>query len=1170
MTENAAHKTVQNASIDPKLNGSTSRDLDPNVRQRRASEPESSVWVGASAGTGKTKVLTDRVLRLLLPRSENMPGTKPHKILCLTFTKAAASEMALRINNTLAQWAVLSDEKLSEKLNNLIGRAPKDFELTAARKLFAQVIDTAGGLKIMTLHSFCQSVLGRFPLEAGISPNFSVMDDTMATELINASKTEIYEQARSEKASPLANALHNIASTISEDQFLSLLKDMIKERNQLDSVLGDNWNIDGFYARLCEFLNIPQGLDNQTLNNHFCDSDNFNENALRSAAATLYDSASKTDHERGQAMLLWLDSEIKSRKSALDDYFLTLLKKDGQPRATLITKKAAAENPAAEDTLSREAIRMMDHMTRAKKVQCAALTKDLFLLGSHILEQYKKFKAQKGVLDYDDLITKTFHLLDNKTHKDITQNMPAWVLYKLDQGLDHILIDEAQDTNPEQWNIIKKLCDEFFSHLSGTDDVTRTVFTVGDEKQSIYSFQRASPEEFETTRDYFTKKVTETGHHWNNEDLNISFRSTRSVLEAVDMVFAQDHLKHDPGFTNSEHISFRRGQAGLVEIWPLFENEAQDPVDPWDPPITVMNAKSGASQCAETIAQTIKGWIDNEVQLESHGRAIEAGDIMILVRTRTALVNQLVRALKTNNIPVSGHDRMVLNQQLAVQDLLALAEFALLPHDDLTLACLLKSPLIGLSEDDLFALAIERDKKPLWDRLKASNHENIKTYLMTFIKISSAVRPYEFFATALSKPCPADNVSGLRAMKKRLGNDCLDPLDELLNAALRFEDDNIASLQNYLKWQKSGSAEIKRELEEAGGQVRIMTVHGSKGLQAPIVIMPDTTRTSKHVPGQSDKRLLWPQKTGLNLPLWSPRKDMDFDEFEQAFGAIEQKMDEEYRRLLYVAMTRAEDHLYIMGHKGQREPIEDCWYNYIYSAFKNDARVIEKQDGTLQLSNAQEKDPDRKPKQPTSITRDHDIPQWIFQKAPDEPTPPQPLTPSRPSESEPSAVSPLKAQNQNRFRRGNVTHKLLQFLPDIPEDQRDKTANQFLNRFAADLSESIRANIIVECLNIMNDPNFKPLFGKGSRAEVPITGLIKGAELISGQIDRLYIGENDIWIIDFKTNRPPPKDPKDIPKIYKNQMQAYFDTLKEIYPKHAIHCGLIWTDGPFLMPIDCS
>lgn len=1170
MTESAIHKEVQNTSNDPQTHGSSNRDLDPNVRQRRASEPESSVWVGASAGTGKTKVLTDRVLRLLLPRSENITGTKPHKILCLTFTKAAASEMALRINNTLAEWAVLSDEKLREKLNNLIGRAPKDFELDAARKLFAQVIDTAGGLKIMTLHSFCQSVLGRFPLEAGISPNFSVMDDSMATELINASKSEIYERARLEKSSPLAHALHNIASTISEDQFLSLLKDMIKERNQLDAVLGSNWNIDGFNARLCEFLNIQQGLDTHTLNDSFCDSGNFDESTLRSAAAILFDSASKTDHERGQTMLSWLDNDIKNRITTLDNYFLSLLKKDGEPRATLITKKLAAANPIAEDILSREAMRMLDHMTRAKKVQCAALTIDLFLLGSHILEQYKKLKAQKGVLDYDDLITKTFHLLDNKTHKDITQNMPAWVLYKLDQGLDHILIDEAQDTNPEQWNIIKKLCDEFFSHLSGTDDIKRTVFTVGDEKQSIYSFQRASPEEFDTTREYFTKKVTETGHHWNNEDLNISFRSTRSVLEAVDMVFAQDHLKHDPGFTNSEHISYRRGQAGLVEIWPLFENEAQEPIDPWDPPVTIMNAKSGASQCAETIALTIKSWIDNKVRLESHNRAIEAGDIMILVRTRTAIVNQLVRALKTNNIPVSGHDRMILNQQLAVQDLLALAEFTLLPHDDLTLACLLKSPLIGLSEDDLFDLAIERDKEPLWDRLKASPHKNVVEYLQNFISSSKRARPYEFFATALSKSCPADDISGLRAMKKRLGNDCLDPLDELLNAALRFEDDNIASLQNYLKWQKSGSAEIKRELEESGGQVRIMTVHGSKGLQAPIVIMPDTTRTSKHVPGQSDKRLLWPQKTELDLPLWSPRKDMDFDEFEQAFGAIEQKMDEEYRRLLYVAMTRAEDHLYIMGYKGQREPIEDCWYNYIYTAFKNDARVIEKEDGTLQLSNAQEKDADRKPKNLTQIKSDHDIPQWIFQKAPVEPTPPQPLTPSRPSESEPSAVSPLKAQNQNRFRRGNITHKLLQFLPDIAEDKREQAAHQFLDRFATDLSEHTRANIAEECMKIMNDPNFKPLFGKGSRAEVPITGLIKGAELISGQIDRLYIGENDIWIIDFKTNRPPPKDPKDIPKIYQNQMQAYFDTLKKIYPKHTIHCGLIWTDGPFLMPIECS
>lgn len=1160
---------LQKTSNDLNNNLKTHRDLDPNVRQRRASDPFSSVWVGASAGTGKTKVLTDRVLRLLLPRSENKEGTPPHKILCLTFTKAAASEMALRINGILADWAILPDTELYKNLEKLIGRPAHKYEIEAARKLFAQVIDTPGGLKIMTIHSFCQSILGRFPLEAGIRPNFEVLDEATAKDILQQARDKIYSQATQEKSSALSNALYNIASTINEDQFLTLLRSMASEKMQLKKILGQNWNVESFYLELCQKLNITPNKSLADIKRDFCLT--IDEGGLREAGRALFESTGKTDIAVGGTLLDWLNSDIEARIQNFETYKLVFLKQDGEPRAKLMGKAIGENNPALLNVMQQEQERLVDLKENINKNICTALTRDLFFLGQAILKQYQKLKASQGFLDYDDLINTTSKLLDKNNESSIA-NMPSWVLYKLDQGLDHILVDEAQDTNPEQWTIIKSLCEEFFSTLKEKDEIIRTIFVVGDEKQSIYSFQRASPEEFETMQNFFTEKVTQTGHTWNNEALNISFRSSRSVLEAVDMVFAQKNIVDDPGFANSEHISFRsrqNGQGGLVELWPIFENEEKKTFDPWDPPVEIIDTRSGANLCATHIAETIDNWIGNK-ELESHDRTVEAGDIMILVRTRTAFVNQMIRALKLRGIPVSGHDRMILNEQLAVQDLLALAEFSLLPDDDLTLACLLKSPLIGLSEDELYNIAIDRTQS-LWDALKSkSGHKNVKDYLENFIQIAKAMRPYEFFAQALSIPCPADDQSGLRAFKKRLGDDCLDPIDEFVNASMNFEEDNIPNMQYFIQWQQSGSADIKRELEESAGQVRIMTVHGSKGLQSPIVILPDTIRTSRHVPGQIDKRLLWPHKTNWNTPLWSPRKDLDFNEFKETFQHIEDKADEEYRRLLYVAMTRAEDQLYVTGYKGSKTPIDECWYNYIQNSLSNDNRVVKTDDGILRLFNKQEGRPDRiSNSQETKISK-QEIPDWIFTKAPSEPSPPQPLMPSRPSEADPATLSPLKSREEKRFKRGNITHKLLQFLPTISEKKRATAAQGFLKRYAHDLNDEIQNNIIEECFAILEDKTFKPLFGPSSFSEVPITGLIKNTELISGQIDRLLITQDKIWIIDFKTNRPPPRDPNNVPAIYQKQMQAYYDTLKEIYPKHEIHCGLIWTDGPFLMEIKCQ
>ncbi|GJL85630.1 MAG: double-strand break repair helicase AddA [Micavibrio sp.] len=1139
------------------------RDLDPNIRQRKASEPGDSVWVSASAGTGKTKVLTDRVLRLLLPRSDGAPGTPPHKILCLTFTKAGASEMALRINDTLGTWAVLPPKELEALLTKLLGKEASNTEIKVARKLFAQVVDTPGGLKIMTIHSFCQSVLGRFPLEAELSPHFSVLEESQARLLLSQARDQVLGNA--EAGSPLMEALERVAGQVNEEQFLQLLGDFVKERYQLAR---QRWGSDALYTAICTALDIQAGQEPDDLIRETCESSSFDEGDLRRACSALAEGTDKTDKPKAQALQQWLDQDIEGRIRGFQDYLLVYFKLDGNLRKTMATKSVLKIMPDCSDVMDREAARLKHIQEQLKSGQCAAFTRDLFLLGQEIIKVYQGLKESIGGLDFDDLITRTLDLFEGRTTRLKDADIVPWVMYKLDQGLDHILIDEAQDTNPEQWKIIAAICEEFFSGLGAREDVERTVFTVGDEKQSIYSFQRAAPEEFSRMRTYMAEKIQAAGKALENVDLNISFRSTESILKLVDEVFSRPEIAKGLGLDPIEHHSYRRGQAGLVELWPLFESETAEKRDPWTPPVEIIETKSGAVKLADYIGTTIKGWLDSKEELLSKDRAIQPSDIMILVRTRTSFTEQLMRALKIRGIPVSGADRMVLNDQISVQDMLALASFALMPADDLTLACILKSPIIGWDEEQLYDLAIER-KGTLWEALNKDKHIQIEKYLQSLIDKAGRSHPYEFFSTILHSPCPADKRSAMRAMQNRLGGDIRDPLNELLSAALQFETDNIASLQGFLHWQGQGQAVIKREMEEAGGQVRIMTVHGAKGLQAPIVILPDTTRTSRHVPGQAGRRLLWPEKSDLDVPLWSPRKETDCGAFKEAFEHLQDKSDEEYRRLFYVAMTRAEDRLYIGGHKGAREPLEDCWYHYARIALENSNETEKGEDGNVRLTNPQIREIDSKKKLTDLKAPVEALPDWVYKPAPEEPDPPALLRPSRPSEAESPALSPLEAGKGQRFLRGNITHKLLQFLPGLPADKRLEAAQDYVRQHR-ELTDNISNSIVQETLAILKDKTYEDLFKPGSMAEVPMTGFLPDDRLISGQIDRLVITDTTVLVIDYKTNRPPPIREQDVPQIYRSQMQAYHDTLKEIYPKHEIKCALLWTDGPVLMPLDLT
>ncbi len=876
----------------------------------------------------------------------------------------------------------------------------------------------------------------------------------------------------------------------------------------------------------------------------------------------MVETSSKTDNTNGQIILDWVEKTDTQRIQSFSTYETAFLKKtDGQPKAKLATQKSCDTDPEILKTLEREALRLLELKETINAVQIAALTRDILVLGHTVLEEYAALKNTQGTMDFDDLILQTLDLLNGKNMGLDPKITGSWIHYKLDQGLDHILIDEAQDTNPEQWQIIEALCDEFFMNTDN-NNTTRTVFTVGDEKQSIYSFQRASPEEFSRMQNGFRQKTENAQQQWDSVPMNISFRSTKSVLQAVDAVFSDPLTRKGLGELPVEHTAFRRGQAGLVERWPVFENDDNEEPDLWTAVKESTENRTGRKKLADHIAKTIKTWIDSKEILESKNRPVRPGDIMILVRTRSALVNEIARELKNLNVPVSGLDRMVLNEELAVQDLLAVAEFALQPRDDLTLACLLKSPFIGLNEEELYNLAADRDGQSLWNRIQNTDLDELKNWLNETQYLAKTHNPFDFLCHILQSPCPADTISGRRAIMSRLGKDAMDPMDELLNAARNFGQTEPAALQTFLQQQRAAQQEIKRQQHSQTDEVQIMTVHGSKGLQAPIVILPDTVSNASG-PARAEKRLLWPEQTSLNIPLWSARKDMDCKTYKNAMTMLDERLEEEYRRLLYVAMTRAEDRLYVGGALNKKQQAESlpagCWYSLIQKGLEN----IETD--TLRLTNPQIHDPDGKTEIQKTSEAKVKTPDWLREPAKNET---QNTTIFRPSQLQDTSLSPLKNAGSHRFLRGNLTHKLLQLLPELPMEQWQKASTGFIERYGDELSADIRAEIVQETLTVLNHPDFKELFSPESLAEVPVTGHIEGKGLISGQIDRLRITKDTIWIIDYKTNRPPPTNRNKIPHIYQQQMETYAAILSQIYPGKAIKGALLWTDGPFLMPLD--
>ncbi len=1152
--------------------------------QGLASDPVASAWVSANAGAGKTHVLKMRVLRLLLA------GTEPQRIMCLTYTKAAAAEMASRVFADLSKWATAPAADLATALAKLLGRAAAKEEGERARRLFAAAIETPGGLKVQTIHAFCEQLLQRFPLEAGVPPGFQILDDEMARTLMREAVDGMLIAATRDRQSTLGRALGTAITFASSDSFDEILGEAIRRPQWLEQML-----------RLDARGSTPELAEAEALyRSHFAIAANEDESSIgRDLAKLMPDDdlirlrgvlqgGSANDLKaaaRCTAVISAPSPEL--RIAALRSLFLT---GDGGLRAVQMTKKLSADNPDLAEMMDRRAAQFLAGDTKRQALTVISATIALIRLGSDVLQRFNAAKAQRAALDFEDLIQKTSRLLAGG-------EATAWVLFKLDGGLDHILVDEAQDTSPVQWSIIEALATEFFADTgTRSADRLRTIFAVGDEKQSIYSFQGAAPKMFAATGVRFEAITLAAGQEWRRLPLQLSFRSVKPLLDAVDRVFA-DPIR-GRGVTSDaatvRHVALRQGQAGLIEVWPPEQPADDEAVDPWSP-LGDSIAKAPATRVAQRIALTIDTWLKTGELLRSENRPIQPRDIIILVRNRRPFAPSMVAALKARGIAVAGADRMRLTDQIAVQDLMALGDFLTLPEDDLALATILKSPLFDLNDDDLLKVAPGR-KGTLWsaviDRAKSDlRFRPAAETLKRWRADADFTPPFEFFAKILDS-------DGARAkLLRRLGPDASDPIDEFLNLAIGYDEQAPPSMLGFLTWLRGGIHEIKRDMEQTRNEVRVMTVHGAKGLEAPIVFLPDTC-----APGAKKQRAKLVALGGGSLPsgttapfAWTIKGASSLSLIADGHDIAKRAEEEEHRRLLYVALTRARDRLYIASFDGRQKRPSDCWYAIINDGLSDLLQpAIATDGGPVLRFEAQQTAPHDTARHGTIEQLGQQfLPDWAHRPAPREQTLVMPLAPSRlapletddagepvelhdtpkqsPSAADIGSPSPLILANGDRFLRGTLTHALLEHLPSLPTATWQQAATEFLKVRAGTLSTRTQNSIALETLAVLRDPEFSAVFGSNSRAEVPIVGEIanprrKGPALrIAGQIDRLVETDHEVLIVDYKTNRPPPMEVAGIPAAYLYQMASYRLVLSQIFKDKPVRAAILWTDGPRLM-----
>jgi ATP-dependent helicase/nuclease subunit A len=1111
--------------------------------QARAADPAIHASLSASAGTGKTQVLTARVLRLLLG------GAAPENILCLTFTKAGAAEMANRIGDRLASWVRLADTALAGEMKAL-GADVGPESRSRARRLFAQVLDAPGGLRIQTIHSFAQTLLASFPAEAGITPGFRAIEGR--EEQLLARRTLATLVADSEAAGDeLIADLQALSRRIGEREAERYLLACAREPAAMTYFAVP----EAVEPALRSRLGLPEGSIEQMLAAR-CHDDSFDCALLQAIVRANRGWATKTGHAVADEVEAWLALPSTERCRSIDKLAAVVFTQNGDRRK--VQAGVLKAEPEAQEHCDALAEEIAELLTLQRQGELVAVQAAGLRAGARFAEAYTRAKRAAGVADFDDLIRWTRNLL-------ATPGMGEWVRYKLDRRTDHILVDEAQDTNADQWAIIEALAEEYFAG-EGAGPGHRTLFMVGDFKQAIYGFQGTDPREFDQARGRFRERAEALREIEGNsrpfEDLSIdrSFRSSQAVLDVVDAVIAEvgsaEMRLPEPPNPHRAHWAER---AGSVELWPPCAIEAEEEggeegEEGW--------IAEPARRYATSLARTIKHWLDEGQMLATTGQPISAGDILILVRSRGELASLIVARLFAEGVPVAGIDRLHLSSPLAVKDLMAAIGFAVQPLDDLTLASLLVSPLIGWTQDQLYQLAYGRSGH-LWVELGKRASEGgafaeARETLGTLLAMADYTTPARFLETILSGP-----IAGRRKLLERLGAAARDPIDELVAAAFEFERSEIASLDRFLAWFGSGDVEIKRDPSAPAEAVRVMTVHGAKGLEAPVVILADATADPAKL-GANNGPIAVPLGEAGNAPVIRPRKTELGEPYTSILAEAKERDLQEHWRLLYVALTRPAERLVVAGlAPGRGQLPADSWHARVQAAMEATGAQW---DGEVLRYAGQVEGRASTPRRKGAALSPPTIPGWLHRPAPAEAQPPRPLAPSQLVEDR-EAAPPPGPEMRAAAQRGVLLHSLFERLPGVAPDDRHAAALRWLEHSAGVSDASAREEIAASACSIIGDPEFAPLFADGSLAEAPIAATLPDGRVVAGTVDRLLVEGDRVRVIDFKTGRQVPSGAGDVPRSHTIQMQAYGSALSVIFPGKRIETALLYTGGPRLIAL---
>lgn len=1116
-------------------------------KQKIAANPENSVWVSANAGAGKTRVLVDRIIRMMLPPFE----TSPHRILCMTFTKAAAAEMEHRLFERLGEWIALSDDELSKALLDLTGQKSDEKMLLCARRLFAKSLETPGGLKIQTIHGFCEHILRRFPVEAGIEADFNILQDYDKEQSFREIFDLLVLDAKKNNQQELLESFNKLSHLLDYEQILSFLLNSYPIYQRQLKKEKPIWDDEAFR----EFLKIDADTDEKI--EDFCASIDWG--MVDASYSALLDIGGTSNIKIAEGMELLKNHQFSPSHLIMEELTYIFLTQKGEFSKRLYTKEVSKKYPTVAEFISNLATEFYElHLAKAK-YDYYQIMRNMITVMVVTYSYYENFKRENSLFDFDDLIQKTYELLHNPERS-------SWVLYKLDGGLSHILVDEAQDTSCEQWNIIKAISEEFFSE---SDFSIRTIFAVGDEKQSIYGFQGAEPIQMQMNEAHFSGKISMTEKKWASTELKGSFRSAMGIMKLVDCVFDNPVTAQGVCFNKEiRHFAVANKGPAYIYIHPPIIAESTELIRAWDRDLhDVKPILSSEAHNAKAITEKIKEILTSDIILPSTGQYVRERDILILLKKRGKLQNLLIKELKKNNLNVAGADRISLKNEIAVLDILALIDFILSPDDDLSLACVLKSPLCGFTEEELFDVAYNRSES-LWRALQKQSETKpeLQKHIHFFKSLFSQAdftAPYEFIEVILS------HFEGRKKFRAALGDECLDALGELLGEALNFERNHTPSLQKFVHYIRHNDSDIKRESDNTEDMIRIMTVHGSKGLEAPIVFLADTTAPYQ-MKGLHEK-ILFPE--GCDFPFWSKTMPK-CPELEQIKSQIKSIEEEENRRLLYVALTRAKDQIYVYGslNKNNKEKIpEASWYSYIVEGIK-------KMDGfeTLSLSDdaphpAYHYKDDGKAELKENLeeksTQKYPLPDWLknsnYMASSDEDN--SELIYVAPSNND--ALGKFDKNIYESLKRGQVIHKILEVIPKIPAPKRETLIKNSLR--TTDYSDDEKNKILSEILSLLDHPNLQKIFSENGLSEVPIKGALSHYPdiILDGKIDRLYVDEKEIIIVDYKSDRNIESDTK-LKKKYMVQMALYKQALEDSYGNKKISCYLIGTCNNCIIPLD--